>query len=96
MNRLYTEKDLRNAGKVGRTFVSFQFIEGRGAINECYGNQQIIMSYCVDMFAGLMARTDIQTSPEELAEEIKKYILQSYYSHTKDIKDGKEKFDTRK
>lgn len=85
MNHLYTEKDLKNANKLGKTYISFQYIDGRSAINECSGNVNMIFDYLCNAFAGLMCRIDIQTTAEDLSEKFRKRILTLYYEHKDDV-----------
>ena len=89
-NRLYTEKDLNNAGKVFKTFVSFQYIEGRGSRNECFGDAHQILSFLADAMAGTLLRTPV-TDIDKVMEELFERVQIQYELHKKEFEEELKK-----
>lgn len=74
---MYTKSDFKNATRLNKKFVNFQYIEGRPAINECNGDFDKILDYLCNLTAVLMTKVDIKDK-DELINKISQRISEIY------------------
>lgn len=82
--KFYTAEDVKRAAKVGKSYCSFQFIDGQPAKNHTNADPGFSIAYLSSLTASIMAQSKLDEDPEKMAENIKNTILDYYKSFKKE------------